>query len=350
MSCCTECFESPYLKDIINRNKIIGDCSYCGAESVNTYEPRALILFFNNILDLYVVNADKGTEIENAIDLDFKHKIFSKKVAANRRQLLRDIVFDDLQRYNDYFENKMLLRYLSEEKHLESVMSLLSNWSDFDNEIKEINRFHLQNTLDLNVLKLLLKQYEKSIAKGRIYYRGRISGKDGFNREEMFNPPPIKARAGRANPTGISYLYISDKLKTTLYETRASLYDYVAIGEFRLTENITVINLRGNDFDPVLLAENEELEEFMKYKPFIERLENELSKPIRKDDKELDYIPTQYLCEFIKSLGYDGVEYKSSLCDDGYNIAIFNPQLFACTDIQINTISKVVFNYDPVRD
>jgi hypothetical protein len=350
MNCCIECFESPYLKDIINRNKAAGDCSYCGALGVNTYNPRELSLIFNNILDLYVIDNEKGCPIEEALDLDFQNKIFSAKVAEKRKELLNGIVADDLIRYGNYFENKMSLRYLSEEEHLIPVASLESNWSAFDNEIRQINRFHLQNTLDLNTLKSLLSQYEKPITKGKVYYRGRISGPEGFQKDDMYNPPASKTKAGRANPTGISYLYISDKLKTTLYETRASLYDYVTIGEFRLKDNITVINLRGNDYDPVLLAENEKLEDYLKYKPFIKRLESELSKPIRKDDKELDYIPTQYLCEFIKSLEYDGVEYKSSLCDDGYNLAIFNPELFDCTNVNIHTINRVEFNYKPVNE
>jgi hypothetical protein len=259
---------------------------------------------------------------------------------------LKCIVADDLDRYGYCFDNKITLRCLSNEEHLISVFPLQSAWSAFDKEIKNINRFHLQNTLDLDTLQSLLSRYKKPITKGKVFYRGRISDATGFRKEEMYNPPPPKTKAGRANPTGISYLYISDKLKTTLYETRASLYDCVSIGEFRLKDNIFVINLRGNDYDPVLLAENEELEEFLRYKPFIERLESELSKPIRKDDKELDYIPTQYLCEFIKSLGYDGVEYKSSLCDDGYNLAIFNPSLFDCNKVYTHTISKIQFDHN----
>lgn len=37
----------------------------------------------------------------------------------------------------------------------------------------------------------------------------------------------------------------------------------------------------------------------------------------------LDYIPSQYLCEFIKHSGFDGVVYRSSV-SDGINLALFD--------------------------
>lgn len=36
-----------------------------------------------------------------------------------------------------------------------------------------------------------------------------------------------------------------------------------------------------------------------------------------------DYVPTQIIAELIKSLGYDGIAYKSSLAN-GHNIALFD--------------------------
>jgi hypothetical protein len=38
----------------------------------------------------------------------------------------------------------------------------------------------------------------------------------------------------------------------------------------------------------------------------------------------IDYVPSQYLCEFIKKCGYAGVIYRSSV-SDGINLALFNP-------------------------
>jgi hypothetical protein len=104
--------------------------------------------------------------------------------------------------------------------------------------------------------------------------------------------------------------------------------------------------LRENLYDPILLAADEGLEDFMIYLPFITKLEQELSKPNRRNDSELDYLPTQYLSEFIKSIGYDGVEYQSSLYAEGYNLAIFNTDKFECINVEVREISKIKFTHN----
>ena len=73
----------------------------------------------------------------------------------------------------------------------------------------------------------------------------------------MGKPPYDKATAGRANPKGISYLYLSSDLSTTLYETRATLYDYMSIGEFKLLNNMNIVNLRDiNKVSPFILEDS----------------------------------------------------------------------------------------------
>lgn len=340
MICCSECFSSTYLKSIINRNNILGDCDYCKSQNVFTYNPSELSLIFQNIFELYVP-CDSGQELIAQMEIDFSSKIFSNKIGSNRKELLKHIIEDDFELFTDIFENKVLLSHDADPSKAESVKPLELTWSKLTEEIKHVNRFHIQNALDLETLHKLLTRYRKPINKGKKYYRARISNKEGFNIDGMKNPPSDKAKGGRANPEGISYLYLSDQIKTTLYETRTSLYDYVTIGEFRLREDIEVINLRGDTYDPILLAENEELEEFLIYKSFINNLERHLSKPKRRSDNELDYLPTQYLSEFIKSIGFDGVEFQSSLFSEGYNLAIFKPEKFECINIKVCEVVNI---------
>jgi len=70
----------------------------------------------------------------------------------------------------------------------------------------------------------------------------------------MGNPPNELAKSGRANPNGISYLYIANDV-TTLYEARASLFDYVSVGTFKLEEDIRVVDLSRSTYDVFRLAE-----------------------------------------------------------------------------------------------
>lgn len=342
MHCCSECFSSSYLKDIINSNVIIGDCDFCGTTNIAIYDPKELALFFQNIFDLYKVDSKIGASIEIQIELDFQGKIFSNKISINRKKLLTEIVSDDFDKYKNIFKSKVALKHLSNKKKNAKVKPLQISWEKFAEEIKSTNRFHIQNTLDLSKLDQLLNRYKRQIPKGKKYYRARISDSSlGFKISEMKNPPPEKAKAGRANPLGISYLYIANDIKTTLYEARTSLFDFVSVGSFRLKEDIRVINLRGDTYDPIFLAEQGELEDFLIHLPFITKLEQELSKPRRRSDNELDYLPTQYLSEFIKSIGFDGVEFQSSLFPQGYNLAIFNASKFECIKVDVFEIEKI---------
>lgn len=341
MNCCSECFSNNYLKNIINSNSAKGNCNYCDSMDVSVYNPVELSLFFQPILDLFSVNQE-GNLIDVELERHFQNKIFSDKLQNKIKLLLEAIISDETETYKLLFENKVVLTCLHDDNNHEKIKPLHISWANFAEEIKSTNRFHIKNALDLTKLKSLLgDRYDKEIIKGKIFYRARISNKQGFTVQEMYNPPAGKAKAGRANPTGISYLYIADQLITTLYEARASLYDYVTIGEFRLKENIKVINLRGNTYDPILLAERDLLEDFLIHLPFIKKLETELSRPRRRSDNELDYLPTQYLCEFIKSMGFDGVEFQSSLYSNGYNLAIFNTDKLECINVKICDIENI---------
>jgi hypothetical protein len=343
MKCCQNCFNSSYLNQIIINSREIGNCDFCLSRDVNIYNPAELNLFFQNILDLYEVNAG-GDSIENQIIRDFDGKVFTAKLIETHatKKLLSEIIIDDFANYSDLFENPVQLKFINLDFEEALIKPLELSWTKFSDEIKHINRFHLVNNLDLERLKSLFKHFSKDLPKGKKFNRARICETPiGFPATEMGNPPPDKAKSGRANPMGISYLYLGSDLTTTLYEARASLYDFVCVGEFRLEESIQVINLSSNTYDPFVLAENDSLEEVMMYSQFIEKLNQELSKPRRRNDSELDYLPTQYLSELIKSMGYAGIEYQSSLYSSGYNLAIFAPEVFKCVSTAVYDIEEI---------
>lgn len=349
MYCCPYCFSSPYLIQIIKSNSTKnGQCDFSSHDGVELYDPRELSPFFIGIADLYIPYTSPTTEtspIHDQIFKDFSGKILSR--SGNEDRLLRAILEDEIQDYNHLFTNPVAIRCLHDPSSVEQAKILEVSWENFVAEIKTKNRFHIENTVDLDKLERILKRHSRTIYKGKLFFRGRISDQIGYPAGEMGNPPSSMASSGRANPEGISYLYLSDELKTTLYETRASLFDYVSIGEFKLKSNIKTINLRESYiYDPIPLAEKEELEDFLIHQPFISKLEHELSRPIRRNDNKLDYLPTQYLSEFIKSLGFDAIEYRSSLHPEGFNLAVFNPQKFRCIKTYVHEISKIDFEHN----
>jgi hypothetical protein len=87
------------------------------------------------------------------------------------------------------------------------------------------------------------------------------------------------------------------------------------------------------------------LEKYSEYQGFLVQLEKELSEPLRRYDSELDYLPTQYLCEFVKSQGYDGVEYGSAMNKGGINLAIFNDNKLKCVSKKVIEIKNIIIDY-----
>jgi hypothetical protein len=361
MDCCIECFSSEYLKSIIKTNYITqGKCNFCGSNNVLILSPQDLYSngIFSNILELYTTNNINNTfnpkTIEHKILEDFGKKIFNIQDPTIIRSLLLQIIGKTEIDINDSVTTSdfplSLFKFPCHFEHLLAPLpgeELKSDWNDFVNEIKNENRYHIKNTLDLSKLETILKRHTKFIRKDSKYFRARIcKEKIGYRKEEMGSPPSNRARAGRANPVGISYLYLSNDIDTTLYETRASLFDYVAVGEFILKTDVEIISLRGiEEYDPIYLAEQDNLKDFIMHFPFISKLEEELSRPIRKSDNDLDYLPTQYLCEYIKSLGYAGVAFKSSLNPKGFNLVIFSPDLFECTVSKVHEVNKISYDY-----
>ena len=74
--------------------------------------------------------------------------------------------------------------------------------------------------------------------------------------------------------------------------------------------------------------------------PFLERLGNELTRPVVPQSAAVDYVPSQYLCEFIKDCGFHGVMYRSSV-GDGVNLALFYPDRATIGLISVRDVTRV---------
>lgn len=162
-------------------------------------------------------------------------------------------------------------------------------------------------------------------------------------------PPEDKAADGRANSAGISRLYLTYDRETTLHEIRAAEYDYVTIATFKQKFPIKVVDLKKigeispftPEVDCTALAINRE---------HLAKINQEMGKTMRRGDSPLDYLPTQYICDFVKSIVdedgnpvYDGIEYQSAMRESGANLAIFYPEKFKCTYRQTYEVAELIY-------
>jgi len=332
MNCCSDCFLDKELKGFIYSNSnAIGECDFCKSKDSSILGTQELQEQFISLFNLYTT-CEEGLGIVSAIQKDWN--IFNIEDNKVTKKLLKNI-FEGLDdEYSELFSSNVCISINSGYAN-----SLVETWMNFKDEIKKENRFFNKHSIDLESISKTFPV--RTYLKGKIFYRSRISTNDeAYPIKEMGKPPNKNTKSGRANPKGISYLYVAQSIETTLYETRATYLDLVSIGEFRLLENIKVITLRTS-FQISPFVEGYSIKEYLKNKPFIDLLEKELSKPLRRQDNELDYLSTQFLCEYIKHLGYDGVEFGSSLHEGGINIVFFNDDKLECIKVKKYEITNI---------
>lgn len=155
------------------------------------------------------------------------------------------------------------------------------------------------------------------------------------------------ASEGRSNPKGIPYLYVATDKETAMSEVRPSLGTILSVGKFEPTKELKVINFS---------VHQGKMKFFLKEPDEIERAEavwtdmdNAFSIPTSNTNFNSDYVPTQIIAELIKSLGYDGIAYKSSLAS-GHNIVLFDLEAATISDCDIYEVNKVNFGFESVEN
>lgn len=347
MNCCINCFSDSQIVSIISTRNIIGDCDFCESKNIAILDCESLIENFTQIFDLYGSSSESKSLLHEHITLYWPGLFNSTLGERTIKQLINTIGRSYDGYSTELFESPVNFVNEIDDKNRQE---LELQWDDFALEIKENNRFFIESKIDIETIGSYLVRLAKTYPVGHRFYRARLSD-EKLDIEQLGKPPKQSATSGRANPIGIPYLYVSESQMTTVYETRSSLYDQLTVGEFHLLEPLQIISLRQVDsIGPFEIQDKGfELEEFISIRPFLIRLQNELSKPIRKQDAPFDYLPTQYLCEYIKFMGFDAIEYDSAMHIGGYNLAIFHDHKLICKSADFLDVSNIVYTVDPVK-
>jgi len=138
----------------------------------------------------------------------------------------------------------------------------------------------------------------------------------------MKAPPEGISTPGRANPAGISYLYLASKPQIACAEIQPTLLDLISVGQFKINKKINVINLKDPQIPPSLT-----IDKYI-FKEFITCVELAFSHPIR-NKIDLEYAPSQYISAYAQSKKFDGIVYGSmnDTKHRSYNLVLFDPTL-----------------------
>lgn len=338
MFCCSECFNSPTLISIVqDLSEEIGNCEICYSTNVEIIDIADIAQNFQSLLEIYQI--DENSEKTNSLlhEINENWGILKGKAKENSYKFLNEVInsLNDETLFKLLDAKSVKFNFLIDNE-------FEKEWKILKIEIKETNRYFFK-TFKPNELEEILNKNETIYKKGTLFYRARISDKpQGIPESRMSKPPKENAKAGRANPLGIPYLYLSLEPYTVLHEVKAYHYDYVTIASFEAIEDLTILSLATPGlYSPNPFMEDGDLKRTLSAISFLDTLEEELAKPIRRNDSELEYLPTQYICELAKNLGFDGIEYKSTLYQSGTNIAVFNDKKMKINSTKVVEIEKV---------
>ncbi|MGM9737340.1 MAG: RES family NAD+ phosphorylase [Candidatus Cryptobacteroides sp.] len=227
----------------------------------------------------------------------------------------------------------------------------LQAWEDVKEEVKNNSRYFCRMESISDVLEEFdIVEDSLNLYRANKFYRARVHHKEEpvFKKDEMGCPPqPLLATAGRANPKGISYLYLCCDDQTPFYEVRPYFLDRVDIGEFILLEDdVKIVDFTEKiNLFKVFYDEGEDsFKKQVKRRVLFDAISNDLSKPLHSYDTDLEYVPTQYICEYFKANGADGIMFKSSVWKGGKNLVLFYPKMAECVDVHPFEVSKIVID------
>lgn len=335
--CCAHCFGDRGLeKSIVPAlSTERGDCFFCSAKNVALVEPIQLADVFGLLVNIYELDAG-GRPLVSLLKEDWA--MFPSMDNAAATVLLAEVL-----------DNEEIVRkpFIPSSKYKSDG---LQRWEKLRSELMHENRYFPAAQLDLDRLKGLLDHLQAD-GVPTTWYRARLQSSGiPFTVDQMGAPPPRTASHGRANPAGIPYLYLGSDPGTAVAEIRPHTGEKACVAEFEVPAGLKLVDLRNprRIVSPFVLTVEDEIGFLRSDIDFLERLGEELTRPVVPQGAPFDYVPSQYLCEFIKKCGYAGVLYRSSVTD-GINLALFSPSRATPKSIVEYNITRVTAEIEPSK-
>lgn len=332
MLCCGSCFNDRGLRrQIIPRLATeTGDCPTCGSPSVQLVDAIQLGDYFESLCTIYSPSpSGDGKVLVDWLIEDWK--LFSLDRATANNLLVE--ILDDGERVREFVQPSAICD--SEN---------LDRWTQLRDELRSRNRFFPATAFGHDRLEELFSSLMFDIEDWQgTWHRARIQKEGVPYRPHEMGPPPAKfATHGRANPPGIPYLYLGSTPETATAEVRPHPGEKVCVASVSVPRGRNIVDLRNPRelVSPFLLGDDNAIALMRGDIAFLERLGEELTSPVLPNAAAIDYIPSQYLCEFIKKCGYIGVVYSSSVTT-GMNLSLFDPTIVTIGDVVEYSVDAV---------
>jgi len=303
-----------------------GDCEPCDSGGSRPSEI---------ITELLELNKSAGE-----LDADLVNILYYGELHGGNKGV--DSIYDESQLYCSHSEKYPPIIDGREHREL---------WDSYCNKIKHQTRFfnnqaiELLNSIFLGLNKILPKNSTSPIRSIKptdstdVFYRARQASnaqekiKICCHPTQELNSPPVNiANAGRMNAIGISVFYAAFDIETCISELRLPVGENIISGQFKLEQQITVLDLTGLDnIKTDNVHGNNENDDDYSLKDrlvFLQKVSAEISKPISPHMESLEYMPTQAFAEYLAhhyEPKIDAVIYSSTQTNGkGKNIVFLN--------------------------
>lgn len=390
ISICYECIGDVYLSNEISNTGTFTECDYCNTPG-STIKLSELGERIHEILENYY--SQTSSEPEGYDYALAKEGIWERDgeiieylicdIAGIESEAGKDVlaylsdVYDARGKDSLYEEQPYDIEAQYEEKEIDTAV-FSEDWLSFKRTIRTQSRFFnklAEETLDklfFEVDKLVTNNDESVLFEmpcndpNVVIYRGRVA-LSPIQIEKilielprsMGAPTHDLAKSGRMNATGISVFYGALDAATCIAEIRAPVGSSVIVGKFHPLRNLSILDLNrlqkifvtGSRFDPNHIVE-------LSRARFLESLVDEISAPVMPGSEEQEYLPTQFVAEYLSQLEYlelDGVIFNSQqVSNSGRNLVLFDHastvesyHLPENTELEVNFRNREPDYYDP---
>lgn len=275
---------------------------------------------------------------EFADEIKYKSRFFPDSQILTKIEKISDVATiiiqegDILYRAREYSISHFLESEVAKTitKELKNILPEL-NIEDDDirsDAAMSIIQFHLLANREKS--KSVLEKMRKILEEHAPFY--------GFDKKNSDAPPSCMAKEGRANAKGISYLYAAKDIKTAILEMRPQMEKSYNVCSVKVIKDAKIFDFT---YAPTEIKDTE-------YSILLDlhRISEEFSKPNFGDP--IEYLPTQFLCEYISKMGFDGIKYKSAVSAGGYNVLFFDTnaetRVYDVLDSKVYKVNSIDIN------
>lgn len=332
MQVCHLCFgESAALKERFDTDGSPGTCPSCGSEGVRILEASELADLFAGIEAYYQPLCGDPYELG-------KEGIYGIGSDLGEDSLV-EVIRENWDVFSDQTTDEQAEEILGcvWPQYLGEYMCNPSDrWQEVQDKLDEAKQRLHDGQLATNALHEILDPWVESLGSSLTtltWWRARIQDSRSrvFPTKSMGAPPADQVRAGRANPQGVRFLYVSSDEATAVAEVRAEPGDWVTVARVEIPRKGSWVLDLSRDVRIIDPFARTDLDEALMVRGFLQNFAYELSRPVRARDQATEYVSMQAISTYFRDRGYSGVVFPSSL-SGGTNAVFFDPTAATITD------------------